>query len=55
MLYVTNTIIVLAEYCERYAKNNGKSAVEEDESAEEDISDGNYSSSDDEIPGRADL
>uniref|UniRef100_A0A251VE09 E2 ubiquitin-conjugating enzyme n=1 Tax=Helianthus annuus TaxID=4232 RepID=A0A251VE09_HELAN len=43
------------EYCERYAKNNGKSAVEEEESGEEDISDGNYSSSDDEIPGRAEL
>ncbi|KAK9073506.1 hypothetical protein SSX86_007830 [Deinandra increscens subsp. villosa] len=42
------------EYCERYAKNNGKSTVE-DESGEEDISDGNYSSSDDEIPGRAEL
>ncbi|KAI7743644.1 hypothetical protein M8C21_016140 [Ambrosia artemisiifolia] len=43
------------EYCERYAKNTGKSAVEEDESGEEDISDGNYSSSDDEIPGHAEL
>ncbi|KAJ9559671.1 hypothetical protein OSB04_004831 [Centaurea solstitialis] len=44
------------EYCERYAKNNNKSGGEEEESAEEDISDGQYTSSDDdEIPGHADL
>ncbi|KVH98175.1 Ubiquitin-conjugating enzyme, E2 [Cynara cardunculus var. scolymus] len=44
------------EYCERYAKNNSKSAGEEEESGEEDISDGQYTSSDDdEIPGHADL
>ncbi|GJW62348.1 probable inactive receptor kinase [Tanacetum coccineum] len=42
---------VKGQYCERYAKNNGKSAAEEDESGEEDISDGQYTSSDDEIPG----
>ncbi|GKD03184.1 ubiquitin-conjugating enzyme E2-23 kDa-like protein [Tanacetum coccineum] len=46
---------VKGQYCERYAKNNGKSAAEEDESGEEDISDGQYTSSDDEIPGHADL
>lgn len=45
----------MTEYCEHYAKNNGKSAAEEDESGEEDISDGQYTSSDDEIPGHADL
>lgn len=44
----------MTEYCERYAKNGKSAAEEEDESGEEDISDGNYSS-DDEIPGHADL
>ena len=44
------------EYCERYAKNNSKSGGQEEESGEEDISDGQYTSSDDdEIPGHADL
>ncbi|GKA00862.1 hypothetical protein Tco_0673527 [Tanacetum coccineum] len=33
-----------SKYCERYMKNNGKSVAEEDESGEEDISDGQYTS-----------
>jgi ubiquitin-conjugating enzyme E2 H len=51
-------IFVVTEYCERYAKkenicNNGTG--DDEESDDEDISEAETQSSDDEIPGRADL
>ena len=50
-------VFVGTEYCERYAKKehitNG--AADDEESDEEDISEAETQSSDDEIPGRADL
>lgn len=50
-------VFVGTEYCERYAKKehitNG--TADDEESDEEDISEAETQSSDDEIPGRADL
>ena len=44
-----------AEYCDRYArKENFSNSAAEDESGEDDISNGECTSSDDEIAGHAD-
>lgn len=47
--------MILSEYCDRYAKKENFSIQgAEDESDEEEISDGQSESSDDEIAGHAD-
>lgn len=47
--------ILNSEYCDRYAKKeNISNSDAEDESEEEDISDGRCTSSDDELAGHAD-
>ncbi|KAL6973273.1 Ubiquitin-conjugating enzyme E2 5 [Sarracenia purpurea var. burkii] len=48
-------VFMVAEYCYRYAKNNINNSTIEEESSDEDISDGQCTSSDDDdIPGHAD-
>lgn len=45
---------MLIEYCEKYAKPEDTGAAPEEKSSDEELSEDDYSSSDEEVAGKAD-